>query len=133
MKRPCAASMPPMSALPYPCLETSTSRAPRSRAICWEPSVLPLSATMISADNPPLAMALCACLMHLASVSASSRQGITTVTSTAVAVDDLCLGARWATDIALEPNDWRGNQLRRKANYPDGSPLECRYLPCGLF
>src|SRR5450759_4346856 len=50
-KRPCAASMPPMRALPYPFLDTSTTLAPSFLAMLWDPSVLPLSATMISADN----------------------------------------------------------------------------------
>jgi hypothetical protein len=49
--------------------------------------------------------------MHAARVSASLRQGITIETSTPVAFDEACVGARWATDIALEPNDWRSGQL----------------------
>src|SRR5487761_1129752 len=94
--------------------------------------------------------------MHLASVSASFRHGITIETSTAVGVVAVCSGARWASDIALETNDWRGGQLAGscpptplsqaplpncegdqrpdlKCNDPDGSPLERWYRPCGLF
>src|ERR1700694_1406516 len=95
--------------------------------------------------------------MHLASVSASLRQGITIDTSTAVEwVVSLRLAERCATDTSLQPNDWRSGQLAEgqpttplspalapkwargwrclnKTNDPDGSPLECWYLPCGLF
>src|SRR5438132_14119573 len=96
--------MPPMRAFPYPFRETSTTFTPRSVAICCEPSVLPLSATTISADKPPFATALWACLMHFARVSASLRQGITIDTSTVVGVDDVCVGARWAIDTADQPS-----------------------------
>src|SRR3954469_8088038 len=50
-------------------------------AICCEPSVLPLSATMTSPSIPWLAIACCALRMHVASVSASLRHGMTTETS----------------------------------------------------
>jgi len=43
-------------------------------AIACEPSVLPLSATMISADSPSFSIADWAFWMQAASVSASFRQ-----------------------------------------------------------
>ncbi len=48
--------------------------------------MLPLSATMISAARSALAIALCAFLMQMASVSTSFRHGMTMETSTAVGV-----------------------------------------------
>src|ERR1700704_2483844 len=107
--------MPPMRALPYPFLGTSTTLAPSPRAMRCDPSVLPLSATMISAEKPPFSAAAFAWPTHLASVSASLRQGITIDTSTAVGgAGSVRLGVRWATDTALETNDWHMDQLALK-------------------
>src|SRR2546428_8291884 len=66
--------------------------------------------------------------MHVARVSASLRQGITIDTSTAVAgVESARFVGRCATDIALEPNDWRTAQLAgfvlRKAPLSGSLPL----------
>src|SRR6266851_4290048 len=82
--RPCAASIPPIKAAPYPRPATCTSRAPSALAIAGEPSVLPLSATTTSPAIPACLIAARAFRMHVASVSASLRQGITTVTSSGV-------------------------------------------------
>src|ERR1700693_1164978 len=102
---PCAASIPPISALPYPFLLTGTTRAPSSAAMTCDPSVLPLSATMISADRLSFSIACCAFWMHVASVSASLRHGITIETSTACgAKPACCLGDRCATLLAHQPN-----------------------------
>ena len=76
-----AAVMPARSAAPYPGVGTSTSRAPRRAAICWDPSVLPLSATMTSPVTPSSCMARWAFSTQQASVSASLRQGNKTVSS----------------------------------------------------
>src|SRR5215469_4791523 len=60
----------------------STTRAPASSASCWLPSVLPLSATTTSPLIPLSAMNFTALRTQVATVSASLRHGITTVSST---------------------------------------------------
>src|SRR2546425_4718830 len=82
--RPCAASIPPIKAAPYPRSAIRTNRAPSALAIAGESSVLPLSATTTSPAIPAFLIAASAFRMHVASVSASLRQGITTVTSSGV-------------------------------------------------
>src|SRR5271157_2707182 len=82
MYLPRAAAMPPISALPYPLADTGTTRTPRLRAISGDPSVLPLSAITISPAMWFSFKALLAFSMQTASVSASSRHGITIETST---------------------------------------------------
>src|SRR5262245_65223264 len=57
------------------------TRAPMLAAICRESSVLPLSATIISPTMPHSRSAVWAFSMHVRSVSASFKQGITTETS----------------------------------------------------
>src|SRR5580692_4431622 len=79
---PRAARMPPIRALPYPRSGIGTTRAPASLASCWLPSVLPLSATTTSPLIPLSAMNLTAFRTQVATVSASLRHGITTVSST---------------------------------------------------
>ncbi len=79
---PLAAMMPPISALPYPLSLMGTTRAPASSASCWLPSVLPLSATRTSPSIPLSARNPIALRTHVATVSASLRQGMTTVSST---------------------------------------------------
>src|SRR4051812_42639104 len=91
--RPCAASMPPINAAPYPRSATGTSRAPSAVAIAAESSVLPLSATTTSPAISARLIAASAFRMHVASVSASLRQGITTVTSSGI---DSCSGMQCA-------------------------------------
>src|SRR5690348_13151359 len=59
-----------------------TTRAPASSASCWLPSVLPLSATRTSPLIPLSARNPIALRTHVATVSASLRQGMTTVSST---------------------------------------------------
>src|SRR6266849_5140932 len=110
-ERPCAASMPPMRALPYPFRWTSTTLAPSSRASGWEPSLLPLSATMLSAEYPPLAMASRAMAMQAGSVPASLRHGITIETSTAAGVSRTGDEGRGATFIGLEVSGGARGQL----------------------
>ncbi len=82
MKRPRALAIPPISALPYPRSLTGTTRAPIRSAMDCEPSVLPLSATMISPLIFASLNARCAFAIQRPSVSASLRHGITTETST---------------------------------------------------
>src|SRR5215469_2529004 len=60
----------------------STTRAPASSASRWLPSVLPLSATTTSPLMPLSAMNFTALRTQVATVSASLRHGITTVSST---------------------------------------------------
>src|SRR3982074_81536 len=116
---PWAALMPPISALPYPFLLTGTTRAPSSAAMACEPSLLPLSATMISADRPSVSIACCAFWMQAASVSASSRHGITIETATGRDEGpDCCLGDRCATLIAHQPNAEATRRLRGKEMTP---------------
>src|SRR3979490_1755131 len=81
---PWAASMPPIKAAPYPRSATCTSRAPSALAIAGESSVLPLSATTTSPTMLALLIAASAFRMQVPSVSASLREGITTVASKAV-------------------------------------------------
>src|SRR5215210_4594032 len=69
-------------AAPYPRTGTSTTTAPRREAICCEPSVLPLSATITSPEMPSRARQPSAFLTQISRVSASLRQGSTTLTST---------------------------------------------------
>src|SRR6266567_7266398 len=78
---PLAASKPPIRALPYPFFSTWTTRAPVRRAISTEPSVEPLSATTTSPEMLEPAKKVSALRMHVSSVSASFKQGITTETS----------------------------------------------------
>src|SRR5688572_27069553 len=75
--------MPPNKAAPYPRTGTGTNFAPSAAAISREPSVLPLSATRISAEIPLDSMNCLAFRMHVANVSASLRQGMSTVSSMA--------------------------------------------------
>src|SRR5271170_1854147 len=79
---PRAATMPPMRALPYPFSVTLTTRAPSASASCWLPSVLPLSAIRTSPLIPLSVRNPIALRTHVATVSASLRQGMTTVSST---------------------------------------------------
>src|ERR1700734_2579224 len=79
---PRAASMPPIRALPYPFSLIGTTRAPAASASCWLPSVLPLSAIRTSPSIPLSARNPIALRTHVATVSASLRQGMTTVSST---------------------------------------------------
>src|SRR5215470_11261878 len=78
IKRPRAASMPPINAAPYPLCATSIRRAPIRVATLREPSTLPLSATMISPSMLCSCRHCCAFSMQLAKVSTSSKQGMTT-------------------------------------------------------
>src|ERR1700761_4731302 len=68
--------MPPIRALPYPRSFMSTTLAPCEAAIVWDPSVLPLSATMTSPRMPVRRRKPCALVRHCPSVSASLRHGI---------------------------------------------------------
>src|SRR5262245_19812183 len=74
--------MPPISALPYPFDATDTTRAPKFEAKSVEPSVLPLSAMMISPAILESLRKRCAFWMHVATVSASFKHGITMESST---------------------------------------------------
>src|ERR1700752_2854669 len=74
--------MPPISALPYPLSGIGTPRAPASVASRWLPSVLPLSATSTSPLIPLSSRNPIALRTHVATVSASLRQGRITVSST---------------------------------------------------
>src|ERR1043166_8898860 len=78
---PRAALIPPINALPQPLPSTSIPRAPIDSAIVCEPSKLPLSATITSPRRLCSRNARCAFSMHTANVSASFKQGMTTVTS----------------------------------------------------
>src|SRR5438876_942751 len=104
--RPCAASIPPIKAAPYPRSATCTSRAPSSLAIAGESSVLPLSATTTSPAIPAFLIAASAFRMHVASVSASLRQGITTVTSIGVTGQAPC-GREGNGSFEHEVAEWR--------------------------
>ena len=84
---PRDARMPAISAAPYPRRGTSTTTAPSSRAMSWDPSVDPLSATTTSPTTPSVAKERVAFRMQIARVSASLRQGRTTDSSTTAGVD----------------------------------------------
>src|SRR6185436_15308906 len=79
---PRAARIPPRSAEPYPGSGTSTTRTPSRRAKAPEPSVEPLSTTMISPSTVAVSRYRRAFATQRSSVSASSRQGITIDSST---------------------------------------------------
>src|ERR1700750_2161486 len=79
---PRAATIPPIRALPSPFPLTGTPRAPASVPSRWLPSVLPLSATSTSPLIPLSARNPLALRTYVATVSASLRQGMTTVSST---------------------------------------------------
>ena len=53
----------------------------------WDPSVLPLSATITSAEIPRREMAPCAFRTQVSKVSASLRQGSTTLNVRALGAD----------------------------------------------
>src|SRR5690242_4840899 len=78
---PRAASIPAISAPPYPRMGAFTTRAPFSVAIRCEPSVLPLSDTTTSPATPSSSSERRAFRTQTASVSASFRHGSRTVTS----------------------------------------------------
>ena len=79
---PRAAMIPPIRALPYPRSGIGTTRAPASAASCLLPSVEPLSATTTSPSILLSARNATALRTQVATVSASLRQGMTTVNST---------------------------------------------------
>src|SRR6185369_4182300 len=83
---PRDARIPAISAAPYPRRGTSTTTAPSSRAMSWDPSVDPLSATTTSPTTPSVAKERVALRMQVARVSASLRQGRTTDSSTTAGV-----------------------------------------------
>src|SRR5690349_1007600 len=85
---PRDARMPAINAAPYPRRGTSTTTAPSSRAMSWDPSIDPLSATTTSPTTPSVAKERVALRMHAARVSASLRQGRTTDSSTTAEVGD---------------------------------------------
>src|SRR5215472_15448179 len=99
---PRALAVPPRRAFPYPLSFTRTTRAPIRAAISDEPSVLPLSATMIS---PAIRCSQSTCRtfsMHSGRVSASLRHGTTTDNST-VQVSDSCVGFELAAAMFIPP------------------------------
>src|SRR5215469_339227 len=83
---PRAAAIPARKAEPYPRSSTRTTRAPRSSAICIDPSVEPLSATITSPARPAARNAVTALSMQDPSEFASLRHGMTTDTSTGTLV-----------------------------------------------
>src|SRR5437764_483059 len=104
----------------------STTRAPCARAIACEPSVLPLSATTTSPTTLLRDRKLRALAMQRASVSASLRQGIRTVSSIAA----LIYGQRRSRPLEKNEGAALGilvNEIERPPGYrcaraePDGS------------
>ena len=83
MNTPCAASIPAISAAPYPRCCTDTTRAPSLSAMRCDPSVLPLSATRISPEITVRLRKPEAFAMQVPIVSASLRHGISMVSSRA--------------------------------------------------
>src|SRR3974377_736676 len=77
---PLAAEIPPIRAFPYPLSFRAPPRTPAFAAIASDPSVLPLSATIISPWMPLDRNPCFAFSRQTPSVSASLRQGITMVT-----------------------------------------------------
>src|SRR5579875_1735944 len=120
--RPRAAMMPPISALPYPFSPTGTTRAPASAASRWLPSVLPLSATTTSPLIPLSARNRLALRTEVATVSASSMQGMTTVSSTVAR-----LLHRRRPAVAASPG--RASYYRRRGtDAPSRPPARCQRL-----
>src|SRR2546423_11386444 len=89
-----------------------------------EPSVLPLSATITSAETPSFSAACCAFWMQRAIVSASFRHGITIETSTAARVRAAAGRERLgATFLAGQRNDpGGGSPWKKKRPPPIASP-----------
>src|SRR5579859_6879100 len=106
--------MPPISALPYPLSLTGTTRAPASVASCWLPSVLPLSATRTSPLMPLSARKPIALRTHVATVSASLRQGMTTVSSTFSSPSGLPIRPLWASPGRASYYGRRGTNERSR-------------------
>src|SRR5215469_14324848 len=104
---PRALAVPPRRAFPYPFSFTRTTRAPIRAAISDEPSVLPLSATMISPAIRCSQSTRRTFSMHSGRVSASLRQGITTDNSTGQ-VSDARVVFELAVAIFSTPKYWRG-------------------------